>query len=122
MSVVPACSITHAIGLKGIKAKHLTSNYCIGYFLIANRQFDTFLNKDIVFFRGDHIVPNFEEIWPSKKGKDGKTKRPTRGIEYYLDAMENGPDLSGEHCGSSLLKYNANKLILTYDDQTLCEI
>jgi len=45
--------------------------------------------------RGDHIVPNFEEIWPSKKGKDGKTKRPTRGIEYYLDAMENGPDLSG---------------------------
>merc|ERR1711963_422947 len=45
--------------------------------------------------RGDHIVPNFEEIWPSKKGKDGKAKRPTRGIEYYLDAMENGPDLSG---------------------------
>ena len=46
--------------------------------------------------RGDHIVPNFEEIWPSKKGKDGKAKRPTRGIEYYLDAMENGPDLSGK--------------------------
>jgi len=45
--------------------------------------------------RGDHIVPNFEEIWPSKKTKDGKVKRPTRGIEYYLDAMENGPDLSG---------------------------
>jgi membrane-associated protease RseP (regulator of RpoE activity) len=45
--------------------------------------------------RGDHIVPNFEEIWPSKKTKDGKVKRPTHGIEYYLDAMENGPDLSG---------------------------
>jgi len=43
--------------------------------------------------RGDHIVPNFEEIWPSKKG--GKKARPTRGIEYYLDAMENGPQLSG---------------------------
>jgi len=43
--------------------------------------------------RGDHIVPNFEEIWPSKKG--GKKARPTRGMEYYLDAMENGPQLSG---------------------------
>merc|ERR1712133_229416 len=43
--------------------------------------------------RGDHIVPNFEEIWPSKKG--GKTGRPMRGMEYYLDAMENGPQLSG---------------------------
>merc|ERR1739845_277795 len=28
--------------------------------------------------RGDHIVPNFEEIWPSKKG--GKKGRPMRGI------------------------------------------
>jgi len=44
--------------------------------------------------RGDHIVPNFEEIWPSKT-KDGKVARPTRGMEYYLDAMENGPQLSG---------------------------
>jgi len=43
--------------------------------------------------RGDHIVPNFEEIWPSKKG--GKGGRPKRGMEYYLDAMENGPQLSG---------------------------
>ena len=45
------------------------------------------------FFRGDHIVPNFEEIWPSKKG--GKNAKPMRGMEYYLDAMENGPQLSG---------------------------
>jgi len=43
--------------------------------------------------RGDHIVPNFEEIWPSKKG--GKNSKPMRGMEYYLDAMENGPQLSG---------------------------
>jgi len=43
--------------------------------------------------RGDHIVPNFEEIWPSKKG--GKSGRQLRGLEYYLDAMENGPQLSG---------------------------
>merc|ERR1712141_816167 len=45
--------------------------------------------------RGDHIVPNFEEIWPSKKTKDGKNSKPMRGMEYYLDAMENGPQLSG---------------------------
>ena len=48
---------------------------------------------DLIHFRGDHIVPNFEEIWPSKKG--GKSGRPMRGLEYYLDAMENGPQLSG---------------------------
>jgi hypothetical protein len=42
--------------------------------------------------RGDHIVPNFEEIWPSKKGK---AERPKRGLEYYYDAMMNGPQLSG---------------------------
>lgn len=43
--------------------------------------------------RGDHIVPNFEEIWPSKN--KGKSDRPKRGLEYYYDAMENGPQLSG---------------------------
>ena len=42
--------------------------------------------------RGDHIVPNFEEIWPSKKGKNSA---PKRGLEYYYDAMTNGPELSG---------------------------
>ena len=45
------------------------------------------------FFRGDHIVPNFEEIWPSKKGTKAK---PKRGLEYYWDAMQNGPELSGK--------------------------
>ena len=44
------------------------------------------------FCRGDHIVPNFEEIWPSKKGAK---ERPKRGLEYYYDAMMNGPQLSG---------------------------
>ena len=39
-------------------------------------------------FRGDHIVPNFEEIWPSNKNKDDKYKRRLIGMEYYLDAME----------------------------------
>merc|ERR1712018_1043012 len=42
--------------------------------------------------RGDHIVPNFEEIWPSKKTAK---ERPKRGLEYYYDAMMNGPSLSG---------------------------
>ena len=45
------------------------------------------------FFRGDHIVPNFEEIWPSKTGKKAV---PKRGLEYYYDAMQNGPQLSGD--------------------------
>ena len=31
--------------------------------------------------RGDHIVPSFEEIWPSRAA----TKRVKRGIEYYID-------------------------------------
>jgi hypothetical protein len=33
------------------------------------------------FPRGDHIVPSFEEIWPSK----APTQRVKRGVEYYLD-------------------------------------
>ena len=40
------------------------------------------------YFRGDHIVPNFEEIWPSNKDKSAKYKRRLIGMEYYLDAME----------------------------------
>ncbi len=52
------------------------------------------LNLNHPFFsRGDHIVPNFEEIWPSKKGP--KSQRPKTGLEYYYDAMLNGPSLSG---------------------------
>ena len=38
--------------------------------------------------RGDHIVPNFEEIWPSNKDKNDKYKRRLIGMEYYMDAME----------------------------------
>ena len=40
-------------------------------------------------FSGDHIVPNFEEIWPSNKDKSDKYKRRLIGMEYYMDAMEN---------------------------------
>jgi len=42
----------------------------------------------IVVERGDHIVPNFEEIWPSNKDKDSKYKRNQIGMDYYLDAMQ----------------------------------
>ena len=40
-----------------------------------------------IFFvsSGDHIVPNFEEIWPSDKNKDDKYKRRLIGMEYYMD-------------------------------------
>jgi len=43
----------------------------------------------MVIERGDHIVPNFEEIWPSEKNRDDKYKRRLIGMEYYMDAMEN---------------------------------
>jgi hypothetical protein len=41
------------------------------------------------FFRGDHIVPNFEEIWPSGRVKSDKgPKGPEKGPAYYLHAMQ----------------------------------
>lgn len=46
--------------------------------------------------RGDHIVPNFEEIWPSKKKLDELAKKKNdKEWGYYYDAMQNGPGLSG---------------------------
>ena len=39
-------------------------------------------------------MPHFEEIWPSGKTKD-KYKRGHIPMDYYTDAMENGPKLSG---------------------------
>ena len=42
----------------------------------------------MMIFRGDHIVPSFEEIWPSR----GPTKRVKRGIEYYLDVRGDNDD------------------------------
>merc|ERR1711988_1247869 len=42
----------------------------------------------LVVERGDHIVPNFEEIWPSNRDKNAKYKRNNIGMDYYLDAME----------------------------------
>ena len=36
-------------------------------------------------YSGDHIVPNFEEIWPSEKNRDDKYKRRLIGMEYYMD-------------------------------------
>merc|ERR1712061_226838 len=56
--------------------------------LIKNSATQLHLNIE----RGDHIVPSFEEIWPSKGGKAAK---PKKGLEYYYDAMMNGPSLSG---------------------------
>jgi len=46
-------------------------------------------SMEMVVERGDHIVPNFEEIWPSNKDKTAKYKRRLIGMEYYMDAMEN---------------------------------
>merc|ERR1711934_165280 len=38
----------------------------------------------MVIERGDHIVPNFEEIWPSEKNRDDKYNCP---IECYDEAV-----------------------------------
>ena len=39
-------------------------------------------------YRGDHIVPNFEEIWPS--GKTKETKKGKFDMDYLTDAMNKG--------------------------------
>lgn len=48
-------------------------------------------------FRGDHIVPNFEEIWPSGKGKTATDGDPNKGLNYVKQAMEEG--LAGSRNG-----------------------
>lgn len=42
--------------------------------------------------RGDFIVPNFEEIWPTGKGKSGRggPGDPEKGINHVLNAMNEG--------------------------------
>jgi len=40
--------------------------------------------------RGDFIVPNFEEIWPSGKNKNKPSNRPDSGMDYVLEAMKLG--------------------------------
>ena len=40
--------------------------------------------------RGDWIVPNFEEIWPSGKNKNNKKGGPDTGMDYILHAMKTG--------------------------------
>ena len=51
---------------------------CFLYLLVV-------FNYILTFSSGDHIVPNFEEIWPSDKNKDDKYKRRLIGMEYYMD-------------------------------------
>ena len=85
--------------------------------MISNEEYYVFENWFLSYniCRGDHIVPNFEEIWPSKKG--GKKGRPMRGMEYYLDAMENGPQLSGKSNKKLFyIQYNFNKFYFVLED------
>jgi len=72
--------------INGKEVFEMTHNQCVD--LIKNSGNSLQLSTE----RGDHIVPNFEEIWPSKKGSKAV---PKRGLEYYYDAMQNGPQLSG---------------------------
>ena len=44
-----------------------------------------------LFSRGDFIVPNFEEIWPSGKNDEkNKICDPAKGINYVQQAMQEG--------------------------------
>jgi len=52
---------------------------------------DENLNMEIE--RGDHIVPNFEEIWPSgkpRRQRGGRPAIPAKGIGYIEHAMQVG--------------------------------
>ena len=40
-------------------------------------------------------MPNFEEIWPSKKKQAEKDAKRDANFNYYLDAMKTGPELPG---------------------------
>ena len=47
----------------------------------------------VLHYRGDHIVPNFEEIWPSgkpRRQRRGAPSAPTKGIAYIEHAMATG--------------------------------
>ena len=47
----------------------------------------------VLRYRGDHIVPNFEEIWPSgkpRRQRRGAPSAPTKGIAYIEHAMATG--------------------------------
>jgi len=42
--------------------------------------------KKFDFCRGDHIVPNFAELWPGNNPNIGKKKK--YGIDYYMSALQ----------------------------------
>ena len=49
-----------------------------------------FFNVLKLISRGDHIVPNFEEIWPSKKNEDKTQEGMTKGMKHVISAMSEG--------------------------------
>ena len=72
-------------------------------------------------YRGDHIVPNFEEIWPS-----GKTKEIKKGkfdMDYLNDAMNKG--IPGERnkdfttCGKPKVSFFFNFIRNMYCSTTI---
>ena len=73
----------------------------------------------MVVERGDHIVPNFEEIWPSNKDKDAKYKRRLIGMEYYMDAMEHhGLKVHTLSCQRTFAKFQSSVSLLRVTNST----
>ena len=68
------------------------------WWIIQSGIFDVLYSKvqllkslQLYFKRGEWIVPNFEEIWPSGKPRGrGRKGPPTKGIGYIEHAMVTG--------------------------------
>merc|ERR1712106_349756 len=102
----------------------------MGHNQICNMIKNAGTSLEMIVERGDHIVPNFEEIWPSQKNKGDKHKRNLIGEEYYLDAMQNHglkghlpqPD-NFTTCGKLGIEINQyNCPIECYDDAVIEEM
>lgn len=69
--------------------------------------------------RGDFIVPNFEEIWPSGRSKNNKgPKGPESGIDYVLHAMKVG--IPGERCQNFTTVGKPRVTVNQYDNPIQC--
>ena len=72
-------------------------------------------------YRGDHIVPNFEEIWPSGKTKD--KPKAKFDMDYLMDAMNKG--IPGERnkdfttCGKPKVSFFFNFIRNMYCSTTI---
>jgi len=68
--------------------------------------------------RGDHIVPSFDEIWPSKRKQEEDAKKAASGMSYIRDAMEKG--LPGQRGGGFTTVGKPKVAVRQYDNPFQC--